>query len=64
MAFDIQAAISGVDVKNGTIVVGATFTGAYATLNTSVTNSPTINSIQEKYDNKFDDPTYPYDCGC
>lgn len=58
MAFDIQAAVSGVDVKNGTSVVSTTFTGTYSTLNTSVINNPTIDDIKEKYDDRFDDPRY------
>lgn len=58
MAFDIQTAVSGVDIKNGTSVVSTTFTGTYSTLNTSVINNPTIDDIKEKYDDRFDDPRY------
>lgn len=58
MANDIQAAISGVVVKNGTVVVSTTFTGEYSTLDTYVKNTPTINDIENKYDNRFDDPRY------
>jgi hypothetical protein len=58
MANDIQAAISGVVVKNGTVVVSTTVTGEYSTLNTVVKNTPTISDIENKYDNRFDDITY------
>lgn len=58
MANDIQAAVSGVVVKNGTAIVSTTFTGEYSTLDTYVKNTPTISDIENKYDNKFDDITY------
>lgn len=58
MANDIQAAVSGVVVKNGTVVVSTTVTGEYSTLDTVVKNSPTISDIENKYDNRFDDITY------
>jgi hypothetical protein len=58
MANDIQAAISGVVVKNGTAVVTSSWTGQYSTLDTYVSNKPSINDIQDKYDNRFDDPRY------
>lgn len=60
MAYDIQAAISGVVVKNGTVVVSTTFTGEYSTIDTYVKNTPTISDIQSKYDERFDDPSYYY----
>lgn len=58
MATDIQAAKSANPVKNGTAVVTTTFTGKYSTLDTYVLNTPTIASIESKYDNRFDDITY------
>ena len=46
-------------IKNGTILVG------YGVLNTNtltrdtyVDNNPDINTIADKYDNRFDDPRY------
>lgn len=57
MANDIQAAISGVVVKNGTAVVLVSPTGIQ-TINNYVKNSPTIADIENKYDNRFDDKTY------
>lgn len=60
MASDIQAAISGVAVKNGTAIVSTTFTGQYSSINTYVKNSPTISNIESKYDERFDDPSYYY----
>lgn len=58
MANDIQAAISGVEVKNGTLVVTCTNTGEYSTNNVYVLNTPTIADIEAKYDNRFDNPRY------
>jgi hypothetical protein len=58
MATDIQAAISGSPVKNGSAVVTTTFTGEYSVLNTYVTNTPTIGNIENQYDNRFDDIVY------
>lgn len=58
MANDIQAAISGNLVKNGTAVVSTTFTGEYSTLDTYVINTPTIANIQSKYTDRFDEVTY------
>lgn len=58
MANDIQAAVSGVVVKNGTTIVSCTKTGEYSTLDTYVNNVPTISDIESKYDNRFDDQRY------
>ena len=58
MATDIQAAISGVDVKNGTVIVTCSWTGEYSTINTYAQNTPTIANIENKYDTRFDDPRY------
>jgi hypothetical protein len=63
MANDIQAAVSGVAVKNGTSVVTCSRTGEYSVLNTYVLNTPTISDIQSKYDTRFDDPAYYYGLG-
>jgi hypothetical protein len=58
MANDIQAAVSGESVKNGTALVSCTRTGEYSTIETYVKNSPTIADIESKYDARFDDPRY------
>lgn len=58
MANDIQAAVSGVVVKNGTTVVSCTPTGEYSTIDTDVLNTPTIADIEAKYDSRFDEPRY------
>lgn len=58
MATDIQAAVSGVDVKNGTAVVTCSWTGEYSTINTYAKNTPTIADIESKYDGRFDEPRY------
>jgi hypothetical protein len=58
MANDIQASVSGVVVKNGTLVVSCTRTGEYSKIDTYVQNTPTISDIQGKYDSRFDEPRY------
>jgi hypothetical protein len=58
MANDIQAAVSGVVVKNGTTIVSCTRTGEYSTIDTYVQNKPTIADIESKYDARFDEPRY------
>lgn len=63
MANDITTAISGYTViKNGTLLVFTGSRGIYDTVSSSgyVSNSPTITDIQNKYDNRFDDPAYYY----
>lgn len=53
MANDINKAISANQIKNGTTVVTTTVTGEYSTIDTYTKNTPTINDIQDKYDNRF-----------
>lgn len=53
MANDINKAISANQIKNGTTVVTTTVTGEYSTIDTYVKNTPTINNIEAKYDNRF-----------
>lgn len=53
MANDINKAISANVIKNGTSVMSCTRTGKYSVLNTNVKNTPTINEIEDKYDNRF-----------
>lgn len=63
MANDITKAISANDIKNGTTLVSCTFTGEYSVLDTYVKNTPTLATIESKYDNRFDDPSYYYGGG-
>lgn len=58
MANDIQVAVSGNVIKNGTSVISCTRTGEYAVLNTYVKNTPSIVDIESKYDGRFDEPRY------
>jgi hypothetical protein len=58
MANDIQLAVSGVVIKNGTSVVSCSRTGEYSVLDTYVNNKPTISEIESKYDARFDEPRY------
>lgn len=50
---DITKSIPSNDIKNGTCVVSATFTGEYGTNNQYVKNTPGINEIDNKYGNRF-----------
>lgn len=63
MAIDIQKAVSGQAIKNGTLLVSCTNTGEFSTINTYVKNTPVIGDIQSKFDNRFDDPSYYYGSG-
>jgi hypothetical protein len=58
MANDIIKAISANPLKNGTTVVTCLNTGEYSTLDTYVSNIPTISDIEDKYEDRFDDTTY------
>ena len=58
MANDIDKAVSSNPIKNGSVVTNALFTGYYKTYNYYVKNTPTIDSIQDKYTERFDDITY------
>ena len=58
MANDINKAISANPLKNGTTVVTCLNTGEYSTLDTYVSNIPTISDIEDKYEDRFDDTTY------
>jgi len=60
MANDIQKAISENPIKNGSAVTTTTFTGVYNTYNYYVKNTPAIETIEDKYDHRFDDPSYYY----
>ena len=50
---DIQAAVSGNPVKNGTLIASATFTGQYSKSDTSVQQYPTIAELQTRYGQRF-----------
>ena len=63
MAIDIIKAINTNELKNGTTVVTCSRTGKYSVLNTSVKNTPAITDIEDKFDNRFDDPSYYYGIG-
>ena len=63
MANDIEKTISANPIKNGTTIVSTTFTGVYSKLDTYVKNTPVITDIENKYDDRFDDPSYYYGIG-
>jgi hypothetical protein len=64
MANDIQKSVSANTIKNGTAIVATCArNGNYKTLDTYVSNKPTISDIESKYDNRFDDPSYYFGIG-
>lgn len=65
MASDIQKSKADNLIKNGTVVVSVLATGFTSKnlLNTHVTNIPVIEDIENKYDERFDDPSYYYGGG-
>lgn len=58
MANDIDLAIDSNPIKNGSLVYGCSKTGIFQTKDNYVSNKPTLVEIQNKYDNRFDDPSY------
>lgn len=65
MANDIEKAIDSNPIKNGTLLVSTKRTGPTEEdkLDTYVMNTPTITDIENKYDERFDDPSYYYGIG-
>jgi hypothetical protein len=56
---DIIEAVSANDIKNGTIVVSVQKTATFIDkINTYAKNTPVIGDIEDKYIDRFDDPTY------
>jgi len=60
MSADITTALSANPIKNGTAITTTSVTGFYQQLNTYVKNTPVLADIENKYDNRFDDPRYYY----
>lgn len=59
MSNDISLANSGELIKHGTLVVAISpFNNSFQANNNSVKNTPTINEIENKYDDRFDDISY------
>lgn len=58
MAADIVKAITANPIKNGTLILSVSRTGYYDKSDTYVINTPAIGSIENKYDNRFDDVGY------
>jgi hypothetical protein len=50
---DITTSKSDQPIKNGTLVVSATFTGKYKTNDNAVLNVPTVGTIEDKYGYRF-----------
>ncbi len=64
MANDIMLALNSNPIKNGTMLVQCKITGfsISETYNRYVKNIPTISEIENKYDERFDNPSYYYGC--
>lgn len=64
MANDITLCITGQPIKHGTMVIASCpRTGYFDKKDTYVKNTPVIGDIENKYDNRFDDPSYYYGSG-
>ena len=50
---DVEKSIDGNPIKNGSIIVSATFTGSYSVNNNSVKNTPVLTDIDDKYGYRF-----------
>ena len=50
---DIQKAISGNEIKNGTLITTTTVTGKYSKSDIYVKNVPSLATIQAKYGYRF-----------
>jgi hypothetical protein len=53
MVNDIVLANSGNPIKNGSLIASCLLTGERATLDTYTNNTPVIDDIEAKYDNRF-----------
>jgi len=56
MANDIVLAKTGVKINNGSTVISCSPAGEYGVIDGDALNTPTIENIQSKYDERFDDP--------
>lgn len=63
MAIDIIKSITANPIKNGSLLVSCTRTGEYGINNTYVLTYPDILDIEEKYTDRFDNPSYYYGGG-
>ena len=64
MSNDIGLAKNDQPIKHGTLVIATSaFTNSFQYQNTTVYNKPVINDIENKYDERFDDPSYYYGIG-
>lgn len=63
MANDIMLAINDQPIKNGTMIHSCNMYGTIVKQDTYVRYKPTIIDIQNKYDLRFDDPSYYYGTG-
>jgi hypothetical protein len=63
MANDIVLAVSGLPIKNGSTVVTCSAAGEYAVIDTEALLTPVIDTIEDKYTDRFDDPSYYYGNG-
>jgi hypothetical protein len=63
MANDIQLSISSKSIHNGSIILMCSKTGKYSSNLSSSSSKPNIQSIESKYDNRFDDVGYYFGGG-
>lgn len=58
MANDIILAKTGIKINNGSTVISCSPAGEYGVIDTDALNSPFLENIESKYDDRFDDPRY------
>ncbi len=63
MANDIALIIGANPINNGTVIVTTSVKGVYSSNEDHVSNLPSIAQIQDKYQYRFDDPSYYYGTG-
>lgn len=50
-------------IKRGSGIIRVSVTGLYTTMDTPYKTTPVLEDIENKYDNRFDDPSYYYGGG-
>lgn len=63
MTNDIVLSKISENINNGTLLTSCQPTGQYSRSLSSVNNKPEISTVESKYDNRFDDPSYYYGGG-
>ena len=54
----VKKVINSNSIKNGTAVATTSVKGEYDTVDPKINKEPSVDAMNTKYANKFDDPTY------